>query len=137
MSVIIFELKEEHIKLLKHLRWSTNNVQLLDNSEWKVHPSKLIINISEDDDSTPFNENNIYDAIDIILNGVPEDFNPFETYELKEYSLEQKAEWDKLYSELPTALDIILFNGHFNLGTYRTKFHDRNWKKQTIKTEIK
>jgi hypothetical protein len=117
MSVLKLELKEEHVKLLKQLRWSLNN--------------NIICGVGNDGEETipPFGENNIYEAIDIILNGVPEDFDPFNTEDEKVYTEEQKAEWDKLYSELPTALDIIMFNGHFELGTYKTKFHDRFWKK--------
>lgn len=117
MSVVNFELKEEHVKLLKHLRWS-----LKDN---------LIVNLGHDgEEYVPvFGEDNIYEAIDIILNGVPEDFDPFNTDEPKKYSEEQKKEWDALYSELPTALDVILYNGHFELGVYKTKWHDRVWKK--------
>jgi hypothetical protein len=117
MSVIKFELKEEHVKLLKQLRWSTKG--------------GLIVNTGNDGDGEsvpPFGENNLYDAIDLILNGVPEEFDPFTTEDIVEYSDEQKAEWDQLYNDLPIALDIILFNGHFNLGTYKTKFHDRVWK---------
>lgn len=115
MSVIKLELKQEHLKLLKHLRWSVKN--------------DVIQGISNDEDSVPFGENNIYEAIDLILNGMPPNHDPFNTSDMPEYSDEQKAEWDKLYSELPTALDIILFNGNFELGTYKTKYHDRNWKK--------
>ena len=117
MSVITFELKEEHVKLLKHLRWS-----LKDN---------VIVGLGHDNEEyiPAFGENNIYEAIDIILNGVPEDFDPFNTDEEKKYTDEQKSEWDKLYSELPTALDVVLFNGNFDLGTYKTKWHDRLWKK--------
>jgi hypothetical protein len=117
MSVIKFELKEEHIKLLKQLRWTTKD--------------GVVVGLGRDGDGEsvpPFGENNLYDAIDLILNGVPVDFNPFTTEDIKEYSDEQKAEWDQLYEDLPTALDVILFNGHFNLGTYKTKFHDRVWK---------
>lgn len=119
MSIVTLEIKEDHLKLLKHLRWS-----LKDN---------IVSGVGHDgeEDIPPFGENNLYDAIDIILHGVPEDFDPFNTEDIKEYSEEQKAEWDKLYSELPIALDIILFNGHFELGTYKTKFHDRVWKKIT------
>jgi len=116
MSLVRLELKEEHIKLLKHLRWSVKD--------------NLIQGISNDEDAVPFGENNIYEAIDLILNGMPPAFDPFETEELPEYSEEQKAEWDKLYAELPTALDIILFNGSFELGKYKTKYHDRHWKKE-------
>jgi hypothetical protein len=115
MSVLKLELKEEHVKLLKHLRWSLS--------------SGVVVGLSDDEDSTPFNENSIYDAIDLILNGKPEDVDPLTHEDLPNYSEEQIAEWDKLYSELPMALDIILYNGNFELGTYKTKFHFREWKK--------
>ena len=119
MSVILFELTEKHVKLLKQLRWSLNK-------------EKIISGVSDEGDeiAPPFGENNIYDAIDLILNGVPLDFDPLNTEDLKEYTEEQKAEWDKLYAELSTALDIILFNGNFELGTYATRYHDRQWKKR-------
>ena len=117
MSVIKLELTDKHLKLLKHLRWSINK-------------DNIISGVADDSDeiAPPFGENNIYDAIDLILNGRPADFDPM-TEDVKEYSAEQKAEWDKLYSELPMALDIILFNGSFELGKHRSKFHDRVWKK--------
>jgi len=115
MSVIKFELKEEHVKLLKHLRWSKSK--------------ELIVNISDDEDSVPFGFDTIYEAIDTILNGKPEEFDPFEIHDVIEYSDEQKAGWDKLYDDLPTALDVILHNQSFDLGYYKTKYHDRNWKK--------
>jgi hypothetical protein len=117
MSVIKLELTEKHVKLLKYLRWSINSKNFIIGTE------------DESEDPAPFGENNLYDAMDLILNGKPSDFNPFETSEIKKYSPEQMAEWDKLYSELPVALDIILYNGHFELGTYKTKFHFREWKK--------
>ena len=116
MSVLKFELKEEHIKLLKHLRWSKDK-------------NNLIVGIDDEEESLPFGENNIYEAIDLILNGRPEDVNPFETEDYTEYSDEQKKEWDQLYTELPIALDVILHNQSFDLGSYKTKYHDRNWKK--------
>lgn len=118
MSVIVFELKEEHVKLVKHLRWSVNK-------------NNIISGVADEGDeiAPPFGENNIYDAIDLIINGRPADFNPLEEEEIKEYSAEEKAKYDALYKELPTALEIILSVGTFDLGTYRTKYHDRNWKK--------
>lgn len=117
MSVIKLEITENHVKLLKHLRWSVNK--------------KGFIVSTEDDEVDPasFGENNIYDAIDLILNGRPEDFDPLKTEEIKVYSTEQMDEWDKLYTELPMALDIILYNGHFELGLYRSRYHLRDWKK--------
>ncbi len=123
MSVLRLELTDKHVKLLKHLRWSMTSKNFIIGTE------------NESEDVAPFNENNIYDACDIILNGIPEDFDPFakeleDNIGMKPYTPEQMAEWDKLYSELPMALDIILFNGHFETGKYRTKFHLRDWKKE-------
>lgn len=116
MSIVKFELKEEHVKLLKHLRWSKDK-------------NNIIVNVSDDEDSVPFGFDTIYEAIDTILNGKPEGFDPYDTHDIIDYSDEQKDEWDKLYDELPTALDVILHNQSFNLGHYKTKYHDRNWKK--------
>lgn len=117
MSVLKLELKQEHVTLLSKLRWS-----LKDN---------IISGVGHDGEDfiPPFGGNDIYEEIDLILNGMPEDFNPFTTEDFKEYSDEQKAEWDKLYSELPMAMDIIMYNNSFELGTYKTKYHDRVWKK--------
>ncbi len=117
MSIVKLELTEKHIKLLKYLRWSLNKKNFIVGTE------------DESEDLVPFGENSLYESIDLILNGKPADFDPFNTDEAKQYSDEQKQEWDSLYTELPIALDIILFNGHFELGTYKTKFHDRFWKK--------
>ena len=57
MSVIKFELTEIHIKLLKHLRWSLNN-------------ENIISGVSDEGDGVapPFGVNNIYDAFVLILN---------------------------------------------------------------------
>lgn len=118
MSAIVFELKEEHVKLLKHLRWS-------------VDDNKVIVNKANEGDeiAPPFGFDTIYEAIDLILNGKSPDIDPFTHEDLIEYSEEQKAAWDKLYSELPMALDLILHNGHFELGKYKTRYYVRDWKK--------
>jgi hypothetical protein len=118
MSVIKFELKEEHVKLLKNLRWSVNQ---------EGH----IAGIGHDgvEYNEPFGEDDMYEAIDIILNGRPADFDPFNTEEKVKYTDEQKEAWDNLYHELPTALDVVLYNGSYELGLYKTKWHLRNWVK--------
>jgi hypothetical protein len=82
-----------------------------------------------DEIAPPFGENNLYEAIDLILNGKPKDVNLLEVDEFTEYSNNQKAEWDKLYSELPIALDIILYTGKFELGKYKSRYHLRDWVK--------
>ena len=118
MSVIKLTITEDHIKLIKQLRWSLNS-------------ENHIVALGHDgvENVPPFGENNLYEAIDLILNGLPEGFDPFSTEDEPVYTDEQKATWDKLYEELPMVLDIIMFNGNFETGTYKTKFHDRVWKK--------
>lgn len=118
MSALIFDLKEEHIKLLKNLSWSLNS-------------DKIISGVADEGDeiAPPFGETNLYEAIDLILNGKPEGVNLLEVDEFTEYSSEQMAEWDKLYAELPMALDIILYTGKFELGKYKTRYHLRDWVK--------
>ena len=38
-------------------------------------------------------------------------------------------EMDELIEELPRAIEVILYTQSFDTGTYRTKYHDRDWKK--------
>ena len=123
MSVLKFELKNEHIKLLKQLKWSSNN--------------KVIVSVEDISDPLLFNESNVYEAVDLILNGIPANIDPLNTSEFPVYTPEQITEWDKLLSELPTALDIILYNEHFNVGKYKTRYHLREWKQiQEVNYEI-
>lgn len=117
MSLITLTLTNDHLKLLKFLRWSINDKGFIVGTEDEI------------EDPAPFGENNLYEAIDLILNGMPDDFDPFNTEDIKVYSDEQKAEWDKLYSELPTCLSIILSRGSFETGFFKTKWHDVNWVK--------
>ena len=104
MSVIKFELKEEHLKLLKHLEWS----------ELSLHNE-----IHTNGENTPFGG---------ILYGQPEEFDPFDGDPF-EWSEEQKIEMDELISELPRAVEVVLYTQSFKIGTYRTKYHDKHWKK--------
>lgn len=118
MSAITFEIKKEHLLLLKNLRWSVNK-------------DNVICNLADegDDIAPPFGSHDLYEAIDLILNGKPSGIDALTHDEFPKYSTEQKAEWDKLYSELPMALDIILYRGSFELGNYKTRYHLRNWVK--------
>ena len=121
MSVIKFELKKEHVLLLKNLRWGLTQNKFIVSTE----------NITED--PAPFGADTVYEGVDLILNGKPEGFDPLNNDGMGTYTDEQISEWDKLISELPTALDIILYNGNFELGTYKTRYHLRDWKKITTK----
>lgn len=118
MSALIFELKEEHVKLLKNLRWSINKDNIISGVADEV-----------DEIAPPFGEVNIYEAIDLILNGNTSTIDPMVNDEFPEFTTEQKTEWDLLYSQLPMALDVVLYTGSFELGTYKTRYHLRDWKK--------
>ena len=115
MSILKFEITEDHLKLLKHLRWSINKKGFIIGTE------------DEEIDIAPFNENSLYEAIDLILNGKRD--MDYDSFLKTNYSDSQKEEWDKLYSELPTALSIVLQRQSFDLGRFKTKFHDLDWKK--------
>jgi len=114
MSVIKLELKEDHIKLLKHLSWK----ELTENKE-----------IITDGTNSPFGGLDYYEDMGIILYGQPEDFDPFEGDPF-EWTDEQKEEMDKLLSELPLALEIVLYTQSFEPGNYKARFHIRDWKKK-------
>jgi hypothetical protein len=117
MSVEIFELKNEHLLLLKHLRWS-------------VDKNKFLVSAEDIDvDTLPFSSDNFYNAVNLILSGKPEKFDPLNTDEFEIYTQEQKEEMDKLYNDLPLALEIILSMRTFEVGTYKCRWHLRDWKK--------
>jgi hypothetical protein len=116
MSIIKFELKDKHIKFLKNLRWCN------------VPANKMIVSVDNYDEPFMFGGDNIYQEIDLILNGKPINFDPLNSSDIPTYTSEQIEEWDKLLSELPLALEIILFNGSFKTGMFKAKFTDRQWK---------
>ena len=127
MSVITFELKEEHVKLLKNLKWKFGGKHFeLTQKDILEEVSPSVNFIAE------FVGDNVYDDIDLILNGKPANFDPFKTEEVRVYTQEEKDAMDKLVEELPTALDIVLFNGNYEIGTYITRYHDRQWKKKNV-----
>ena len=80
MSIIKQTITEDHIKLIKQLRWSVNS-------------EKHIVALGHDgvENIPPFGENNLYEAIDLILNGLPEGFDPFSSEDEPVYTDEQKA----------------------------------------------
>jgi hypothetical protein len=117
MSVINFELKQEHLTLLEQLSFSVSKDDIIQGVKDEI-----------DNIAPPFGANSIYEAIDLIINGKPDGIDPFTTETEIEYSEEQKAEWDALYRELPTAMEIILSTKSFTLGKYKTLSYDKNWR---------
>ena len=117
MSVLKIEITNEHLLLLKNLNWSLK--------------ANIVSSIGHDGDGEipPFGQDNIYEAMALILNGKPEKFDPFNTEEETEYSEDFKAKCERLYSELPLALEVVLQRQSFSLGTYKAQYHDRVWKR--------
>lgn len=122
MALLKFELKEDHIKLLKNLKWSVNEV------------TNYIESIGKGDEfgESPFGGDNIIEDMYVILYGKPDEFDILNDY-LIDINQDVVDEMEKLFSELPTALDIILYTGAFEPGCYKTKWYDRNWIKFTPK----
>lgn len=140
MSLIKFELKENHLKLLKYLQWSkteTNHflsIANLDNDD------------AEDVILTPFGGDNLIEDIGHIIYGRPEDEDiqpkrrdneedePHivrigEVDETFGYSPEQIKEITDLFNGLAMALEICLYTQSFEVGHYKRKYHDRHWIK--------
>jgi hypothetical protein len=116
MALLKFELKEDHIKLLKHLKWSLKSNQIT------THPGE------DDDTESPFGGDDLFEDMNLILNGKPENFDPMNS-EGVEINEDEVVKLNDLFNQLPTALDIILFTGKFEPGHYKTKWYDRNWIK--------
>lgn len=111
MSIFRFNLTETHIKLLRQLNIISNS---------NGHPSI--------DEKQLFGNSEVYEDIDLILNGKTKDIGP-DDIDSEDYSEEQMKEWDKLLEELTDALDIVLFTGKFEPGEYVRRTYQRNWIK--------
>lgn len=118
MSVIKFELTEQHISLIKNIDFELL-FNLVDN-DYHSYEGNLF---GQSDDK--------FDDIGLIIYGKPEkEFDPTSS-DINVYSEEQKDEMSKLISELPTAFKIMVQTGTFIDGKYKTRHHDINWKKLT------
>jgi hypothetical protein len=117
MSLIKFEVKDDHIKLIKQLKWDTISFPHM-NNETKVNLS------------TPFSDGDIivFD-IGLILHGYDGIPVEHDTENDPIYGEEEIARMKQLYYELPMALDIISFFGEFKTGWFKTKSYLRDWKK--------
>jgi hypothetical protein len=121
MALLKFELKEDHIKLLKHLKWSISSDQLVSRGGDK-----------EESGDSPFGGDDLIEDLNTILNGKPDNFDPLNDEGI-EITEDERVRVLEIYYELPTALDIILYSNSFELGHYKTKWYDRNWVKFTPK----
>lgn len=120
MSVIKFQVTEDHLKLVKYLQFSIKDNHLSTNRD------------ENDEDYIPkpnaFGEEDLHSDIGIIIFGRPANFDPMST-ELSQYSEQDKEYMDKLWGDIPTVLELKCYFDHLVPGTYKRKFHDRDWKK--------
>lgn len=131
MSLIKFELKKEHLMLLKNLEWSkteTNHILSINNLD-NDDVEEVIL--------TPFGGDNLIQDIGLIIYGRAEgeDIVPRMNDEdgkdsiVQSYTEEQISEMTELFNGLVTALDICLYTQSFELGHYKRKYHERHWVK--------
>jgi hypothetical protein len=126
MALIKFELKENHIKLLKHLKWSLDTNFIVSKG-----------NDNEEYGDSPFGGDDLIEDMNIIINGKRDNFDPLNDEILGiDLSDDEKNELMELYDELPMALDIILYTSSFEPGNYKSKWYDRNWIKYEPKNQL-
>jgi len=107
MSVVRFELKDVHIKLLRNMEWGVGELDTIIGN---------------------FYGDSILDEMGLIVFGKPEnDFDPLSDIRV-DYSNEQIEYLNTLKIELPTALDIVMQTGDFKCGWYKRKYHLKTWK---------
>ena len=118
MSIIKLQITEDHLKLVKVLNFSIQN----------GHLTTFTSDENNDEKLNAFGYEDLYDEIGLILYGKPENFDPMGT-ELVSYSEEQKEYMDSLWSDMPIVLELKCFYDTLIPGTYKRKFHNRNWTK--------
>lgn len=111
MSVDRFRVTEEHIKLIR-------NINIKKESKYPEIDVEFL-----------FGGDNLYDDINLILNGKTGDIKPDDGFSdvVLGYEPEQIELFDKLISELSTALNIVLYCGSFEPGEYIKRHGDINW----------
>jgi tRNA(Leu) C34 or U34 (ribose-2'-O)-methylase TrmL len=128
MAIKKFIITENHIKLIKNLKFS-----LTDDKKHLISLQKHENDVAEEHGkiNSSFGGENNYEDISIIINGKPsnETFDLIKAEELYSFTPEQKAEMDKLMEELPTALEIVLATQSFSIGEYKMKLHIGEWIK--------
>ena len=139
MSIVKFELKEDHIKLLRQIEWS-EVVEINAFESFNAETGNPFLEKADEEEDINFTGehdtvqiNDIIEYIGAIIYGAPEDDeenDPLDD-EGPKFTKDQIEYMRKIYNELPTALDIIMFTGKFEPGYYKTKNYLRDWKKFT------
>ena len=114
MSWVKFELKKEHIAMIKALEWNENIGSII------VTPECL----------SPFGGDNLIEDLGNIIYGVPEgEFDPHSD-EGVAYTPEQISHMMILFDDLPTALELVTQIATHELGVYKKLFNQKNWIKK-------
>lgn len=117
MALIKFELKKEHLILLKFLDWETIS-------------KNRIATLVDDGSETPFGGIDVIEDVGLMIYGKPKgEFDPLEEMG-PTYNEEQIDFIKKIVMELPMALEIVLFLQTFEVGHYVRKWNLKNWAKK-------
>lgn len=119
MALIKFEVTDNHLKLLRQLRFHKDGDHLTSGDRGV---DELVGTPS------PYGGDSTVDDMGLIIFGPPKGFNPMESDSFG-WSQEQLEEIEKLKGGVPTALDICLSTGKFEAGHYKRKSYERNWTK--------
>lgn len=128
MAKVKFTLLENHIKLIKQLKFSLTENKL---NIISIEKNENDIDESHKLELTAFGVDK-YEGMNLIIQGQPnnETFDLIKAEELYSFTQEQKEEMDKLMSELPTVLEIVLSTQSFEVGEYCMKLHEGIWYKR-------
>lgn len=116
MSILKLKMDKNHISLVKNLKVLTEPEDI------KVIPKF--------DNPSPWGGDNALEDVYNIIYGRPDEFDPMNEDEMT-FTDEELEVIKKYISEMPLALDITLFfiGEEITPGTYKTKYHLRDWRK--------
>ena len=127
MSLVKFELKDDHLKLLRALQWSQTDTDHL------LSISSVDNDDAEDIVLTPFGGDDLMEDMGHIIYGMSEEDIDFmdedSEFGKTNWGEEKEAYMRELFDGLSTALSIVLSNQSFETGHFKRKFHDVVWTK--------
>lgn len=125
MALDKFELKKEHLILLRNLGW-------------ELISKDRIATLLDEGAETPFGGIDLIEDVGNMIYGKPEGdplmFDPLSPIG-PQYTEEQETNIKTIVSELPIALEIVLYLQTFELGHYTKKWNLKDWKPYTKKTK--
>jgi len=143
MALKKFELKKGHLELMKHMSVINDDSEFV-LSLFSDNKDGVEVDVSEahkpatEDEYEGFTDDELIDRIGLIIYGKPKGFDPMDVktnFGQASYSKSEEKEMMSVYNELETAIEVTLNAQSFELGWYKTKHYDKNWKKFTPKGE--